>query len=212
MKKKNVLLTLSVFMVFTLTVSVTIANIAVNNYSRFTYDTIDDIAPAYSAIVLGTSKKLKNGRENQYYKNRIKAASKLYLANKCKKIIVSGDNRKVEYNEPRDMKNDLVLSGVPEKDIICDYAGRRTLDSIIRYKEIFGQTAGIVVSQKFHNNRAVYIGRHKGIRLNGYNADDVNAYNGLKTRIRELASKLFCVFDIKVFNTQPRHLGKKIAI
>ncbi|MGB5231304.1 MAG: GNAT family N-acetyltransferase [Desulfoprunum sp.] len=157
MKKKKVLLTLSVFVILTLTFSVTIANIAVNNYSRFTYDTIDDIAPAYSVIVLGTSKKLRNGRENQYHNNRIKAASKLYLANKCKKIIVSGDNRKVGYNEPRDMKNDLVLSGVPEQDIICDYAGRRTLDSIIRYKEIFGQTAGIVVSQKFHNNRAVNI-------------------------------------------------------
>lgn len=212
MKKKKVLLTLIVFMICTLTVSVTIANIAINNYSRYTYDTLDDIAPAYSAIVLGTSKRLKNGLENQYYKNRIEAASKLYMANKCKKIIVSGDNRKVGYNEPRDMKNDLVLAGVPEKDVICDYAGRRTLDSIIRYKEIFGQTAGIVVSQKFHNNRAVYIGRHKGIRLNGYNAEDVNAYSGLKTRARELVSKLFCVFDIKVFNTQPRHLGNKIAI
>lgn len=212
MNKKRVLLRLSVFVICAVVVSVTLANVAVNSYTRFTCDHVDDIEPAYAAIVLGTAKKLRNGRENQYYKNRLVAASKLYMASKCKKIIVSGDNRTIGYNEPRDMKNDLVHSGVPEKDIICDFAGRRTLDSIIRYKEIFGQTAGIVISQKFHNNRAVYIGRHKGIRLNGYNAKDVNASYDMKTRIRELVSKLFCVFDVKVFNTQPRYLGKKIAI
>ncbi|MBB5347578.1 SanA protein [Desulfoprunum benzoelyticum] len=184
----------------------------VNTYSRFTYDTVDEIAPVYSAIVLGTSKKLKNGRENQYYKNRILAAVQLYQANKCKKIIVSGDNRTMGYNEPRDMKSDLILLGVPAEVIVCDYAGRRTLDSIIRFKEIFGQTAGIVVSQQFHNNRAVFIGRHKGIRLNGFNAEDVNVHNGLKTRVRELVSKLFCVLDVKIFNTRPRHLGDKIVI
>lgn len=212
MKKKRVLFTFVGFLTFAVVASVSLANMAVNTYSRFTYDNVDDLEPAYSAIVLGTSKKLKNGRKNQYYSNRIVAASKLYQAHKCKKIIVSGDNRTVGYNEPRDMKNDLVLLGVPEKDIICDYAGRRTLDSIVRYKEIFGQTAGIVISQKFHNNRAVYIGRHKGIRLNGFNAADVSVYSGLKTRTRELASKLFCVLDVRIFNTRPRHLGGKIAI
>jgi SanA protein len=110
------------------------------------------------------------------------------------------------------MKNDMIKLGIKQNDIICDYAGLRTLDSIIRFKEIFNQNQGIVISQKFHNTRAIYIGRSRGIELYGYNADDVDRHNGFKTRARELISKLFCVLDIEIFKTNPKHLGAQIPI
>jgi SanA protein len=184
----------------------------INSYEKYTFDNINEINPAYCAIVLGTSKYLKDGKENQYYNNRIKAAYKAYYSGKCKKIIVSGDNRRNDYNEPQDMKNDMIKLGIKQNDIICDYAGLRTLDSIIRFKEIFNQNQGIIISQKFHNTRAIYIGRSRGIELYGYNADDADRYNGFKTRARELISKFFCVLDIEIFKTNPKHLGAQIPI
>ncbi len=188
------------------------ANITINRYEQYTFDHLEQIPPAYCAIVLGTTKFLKNGRENHYYTNRITAAVRLYRAGKCQKIIVSGDNRTHAYNEARDMKNDIVKQGVNERDIVCDFAGLRTLDSIVRFKEVFNQQKGIVVSQKFHNSRAIYIGRSWGIELYGYNADDVDRHAGIKTRIREVFSKVICVLDIELFKTRPKHLGDRIPV
>lgn len=188
------------------------SNMAISNFDRYTFDTPQEVPNVYCAIVLGTSKYLNNGRENKYYTNRIAAAHTLYKTGKCAKIIVSGDNRTNSYNEPRNMKEDLRQLGVNEDDIICDYAGLRTLDSIIRFKEVFGQSKGIVVSQKFHNSRAVYIARANGIELYGFNAVDVDRFNGLKTKLREIASKFVCFLDVHVLHTSPKHLGPQIAI
>ena len=187
-------------------------NFTVSNFGKYTFNEINDLPSAYCAIVLGTSKSLNNGRENQYYKHRIDAAARIYRNKKCKKIIVSGDNRKDGYNEPLDMKRDLIKQGVSESDIVCDFAGTRTLDSIIRFKEVFGQIKGIVVSQKFQNSRAIYIAKNKGINLVGFNAQDVDKYSGIKTKLREIISKFFCVLDVQIFKTAPRHLGEKIEI
>jgi SanA protein len=198
--------------VLLLIISMIAANIRIGSYARYTSDRISEIQPVYCAILLGTSKWLKGGRMNLYYQYRIIAAAELYNSGKCKKIIVSGDNRTVQYNEPITMKRDLVKLGVKQEDVICDYAGLRTLDSIIRFKEIFGQEKGIVISQEFHNTRAIYIGRAYGIELSGYNACDVDVYGGFKTRIREVFSKFMCVIDVEVLRTEPKHLGAKITI
>lgn len=188
------------------------SNVTISDFDRYTFDTPDNLPKVRCAIVLGTSKWLGKGRENRYYKNRIIAAHSLYKAGKCTKIIVSGDNRTVSYNEPKSMKEDLVRMGVNEEDIICDYAELRTLDSIIRFKEVFGQSQGIVVSQKFHNSRAIYVARANDIELYGFNAVDVDRYNGLKTKLREIASKFVCFLDVHVLHTGPRHLGPEITI
>lgn len=187
-------------------------NILVGRYGRYSYDNIDALPASYCALLLGTSKFLGNGLENQYYRYRIQAAARLYHAGKCKKILVSGDNRTHAYNEPVLMRDDLIRLGVPAADIVCDFAGLRTLDSVLRFKQVFGQGAGIVVSQRFHNSRAIYVARHHGIALVGYNAQDVGRYSGLKVRLRELASKFFCVLDVHVFKTRPRHLGRAVVI
>jgi SanA protein len=125
---------------------------------------------------LETSKFLKNGQINLYYQNRILAAIELYKAGKIKYIIVSGDNSVANYNEPLDMKNDLVLLGVPDSLIYLDYAGFRTFDSVMRANKIFGQDKFFVISQLFHNERTVFIARHYDIEAFGYNAKDVTSY------------------------------------
>ena len=184
----------------------------IDQNTKFTTFDINQISPKYAALVLGTTKKLKDGRINQYYKFRIEAAWELYKNGKCSKIVVSGDNRFADYNEPLEMKNDLIQKGVVENDIICDYAGFRTLDSIIRFKEIFQQNTGIVVSQEFHNTRAIYIAHAHEIDLVGFNAKNVGTYFGLKTKIRELFSRALCVIDVNMINKKPKFLGQKESI
>src|SRR6188472_3791841 len=91
------------------------------------------------AVVLGTSNKLINGSPNPFFEYRIKTAAALYAIGKIRHLIVSGDNRTKYYNEPLEMKRALVKAGVPDSVITLDYAGLRTLDTIVRCKEVFGQ-------------------------------------------------------------------------
>jgi len=190
---------------------VLIANLVVASYGSYTSADLARVPAVHAALVLGTSRKLGDGRENGFYRRRMTAAASLYAHGKCRRLVVSGDNRTASYNEPEDMKSDLIDLGVPAEAIVCDYAGLRTLDSVVRFKEIFGQESGIVVSQRFHNERAVFLARHRGIELHGFNAEDVDAYNGLRTRIREVASKAFAVLDV-LLGSQPRFLGDRITI
>jgi len=136
-------------------------------------------------ILLGTSKALADGRDNLYYKYRIQAALDLYKAEKVQYIIVSGDNSRKDYNEPEQMRTDLINGGVDSSYIILDYAGFRTFDSMVRLRDVFGQTKATVISQRFHNERALYIASKEGITAIAYNAKDVNASAGFKTLLRE---------------------------
>lgn len=162
-------------------------------------------------LLLGTSPKLKNGNNNLYFDYRILAAVELYKAGKIKYILISGDNRREEYNEPEEMKKALMQKGVPEKSIYLDYAGFRTLDSVVRAKEVFGQNQLTIISQRFHNERAIYLAEKNGINAIGYNAKDVNAYAGLKTNIRELLARVKMFIDLAI-DKQPHFLGEKIII
>lgn len=175
-------------------------------------DSLEGLPTVRCALVLGTAKNLGNGRLNQYYTNRIEAAVRLYNARKCQKIIVSGSTHRGGYNEPLLMRQDLEKKGIPAKDIICDYAGDRTIDSVIRFKEIFGQTRGIIVSQKFHNARAIYIAQHYNIELTGYNAQDVSRFYGIKTKLREFLARLVCVWEMNVYKVKPKYPDEKVNI
>ncbi|MCI5208351.1 MAG: hypothetical protein D3910_06055 [Candidatus Electrothrix sp. ATG2] len=212
MRKKIRLRRVCLIILLLAAVVIVIPNLVISSYGRYSFDQLDKTPQVYCAILLGTSKYIPGGRRNLYYKNRIEAATRLYASGGCRKIIVSGDNRTRYYNEPRNMKKDLVRAGVPKEDIICDYAGFRTLDSIIRFKKVFGRQRGVVISQQFHNERAIYIGRAYGIELYGYNALDVGLRSGFKTRLRELFSRVMCVLDVELLHTGPRFLGKKINV
>lgn len=162
-------------------------------------------------LLLGTSPRVKGGKTNPYFKNRIDAAEELFESGKIKYILISGDNRRHNYNEPQAMKDSLVNRGIPKESLVLDFAGLRTLDSMVRSKEVFGQDSVTVISQQFHNERAIYLARHYGIYAIGYNAKDVGAYEGLKTQVRELLARVKVFVDFFV-NKQPRHLGEKIEI
>ncbi|MCI5147893.1 MAG: hypothetical protein D3916_00520 [Candidatus Electrothrix sp. MAN1_4] len=186
--------------------------LVISSYGQYSYDRLGQVPKVYCTILLGTSKYLPGGRMNLYFKYRIEAAKRLYDSGRCEKIIVSGDNETMQYNEPQRMRKDLMKAGVPSEDIICDYAGFRTLDSIIRFKKVFGRQRGVVISQKFHNERAIYIARAYGIELYGYNAQDVGLRSGLRTRLREILSRVMCVLDVELLHTGPRLLGEKVKV
>lgn len=162
-------------------------------------------------LFLGTGKFLANGRVNLYYTYRINAAIKLYQSGKIDFILVSGDNSSKDYDEPSTIKNDLISKGIPENRIYLDYAGFRTLDSVVRCKEIFGQNSVTIISQQFHNERAIYIAKQKGIQAVGFNAKDVNVNYGFKTKLRERFARVKMVIDL-IFGKEPKFLGQKVQI
>ena len=178
---------------------------------KYIYNDIDSIPNHSIALVLGTARYVSTG-PNQYFSNRIKATKELYNYGKLDAIVVSGDNRHVSYNEPREMRRALVEAGVPDSIINQDFAGLRTLDSVIRMKTIFGQKTFIVVSQQFHNERAIFIARYYNIEAYGYNAKDLNLNKfSVKTKVRELFARVKVFVDIAL-GTGPRFLGDPIDI
>ena len=182
-----------------------------HNTKEKLYNSTQEISFNRVGLLLGTRKILQNGHINLYYKYRIDATVALYKAGKIERILISGDNGNTAYDEPTDMKNDLIAKGIPATHISLDYAGFRTLDSMVRSKEIFGQQSITVISQPFHNERAVYIAQCKNIDAIGYNAKDVTASYGVKTRLRERFARVKMMLDL-TFGKKPKFLGKKIII
>lgn len=175
------------------------------------FDDTESIAQNKVGLVLGAGKFTSFGRINLYYKYRLEAAVALYKADKIQFILVSGDNGRKDYDEPSDFKNDLIKKGIPAEKIALDYAGFRTLDSVIRAKEIFGLNKLTIISQKFHNERAIFLAKHNNIEAIAYNAKDIKGRYGIKTKLREYAARTKAAIDI-LFNVQPKFLGKKIQI
>lgn len=176
-----------------------------------TYNKVTEIPKNKVGLLLGTAKYLKDGNINLFYQYRINAAVQLYKSGKIEYILVSGDNGSKYYDEPTTFKEDLIAAGIPEYKIFLDYAGFRTLDSVVRSKEIFQQESITIISQQFHNERAIAIANAKGINAVGFNAKDVNGNSGFKVKVREVFARVAMCMDL-VFGTQPKFLGEKITI
>tara|TARA_R110002049_G_scaffold98598_7_gene240055 strand:+ start:842 stop:1474 length:633 start_codon:yes stop_codon:yes gene_type:complete len=190
-----------------------IASESVDSFSnKYLYSNLVEIPTNKVGVLLGTSKYLSSGEENLYFTYRMEAAEKLYYSNKISYILVSGDNATIHYNEPIAIKKELIKRGIPEEKIVLDYAGFRTFDSMIRANKVFGQNEFTVISQPFHNERAIFIARKKGINAIGYNAKDVTFQSGFKTQLREKFARIKLLLDIYILNTQPKFLGEKINI
>ena len=162
-------------------------------------------------LVFGTTDRIA-GRENLYFRYRIDAATRIWKAGKVETLIVSGDNRSRDYNEPIKMKQALVERGIPADRIVCDFAGLRTLDSVVRAKEIFSTDSILFISQRFQNERAIYLAKANGINAYGFDARDVESSWGLKTKIREVGARVKMWLDVNFLNTRPHHLGQKIEL
>jgi len=176
-----------------------------------TFHTIESVPKNKVGIILGTSRHLVEGGMNPFYTHRINATIALFEAGKIEYVLVSGDNGTVYYNEPDTMKKDLIKGGIPEDRIYLDFAGFRTLDSMVRAKEVFGLTNATVVSQEFHNERAIYLAQRHGLYAVGYNAKDVKGNRGLKVHLREYFARVKVFVDI-LMKTQPKFLGNKVII
>ena len=172
------------------------------------YNSAKNVPQKDIALVLGTSPNLSNGYTNWYFNYRINAAVNLYKSGKVKHILVSGDNGTKEYNEPEKMQEMLIKNGIPANKITLDFAGFRTLDSVIRSKEIFGAKSIVVVSQQFHNQRALFLANHINLDAVGFNAKDVSTKYGFKTRVREYFARAKAVIDI-VIGKDPKFLGEE---
>lgn len=164
-------------------------------------------------LLLGTNPIGPTGNMNYYFKYRIEACIALYKAKKISKILVSGDNHTKEYDEPQSMKDELIKYGIPESDIVLDYAGFRTLDSVVRSKKVFGQDSLTIISQGFHNSRAICLASYNGIFAVGYDAKDIKRS---KTYFiygvgREALARVKMFIDL-LFGKQPKFLGEKIKV
>ncbi|HUP12731.1 MAG TPA: ElyC/SanA/YdcF family protein [Niastella sp.] len=162
-------------------------------------------------LLLGTSKKLNSGYANLYYNYRIEAATELLKEGKIKYLIISGDNSRREYSEPEDMRADLIAAGIDSTVIFLDYAGFRTFDSVVRLKKIFSQDSVTIISQQFHNERALFMANKEGITAVAFNAKDVSTRYGVMVQMREKLARVKVFVDYLLGN-KPKFLGEKVII
>lgn len=188
------------------------ANYRVSKTTQYQlYTSVNTIPHNKVGVVLGTTKLLAGGYINYYFTYRIEATAALFKAGKIDYIVVSGDHSRNDYNEPKDMEQALIELGIPQDKIYLDYAGLRTLDSVFRMKAIFGQDNFTIISQPFHNERAIYIANHLDLNTVAFNAKDVSRNYGFKTMLREKLARVKVLLD-NLFNKKPKYLGEPIVI
>lgn len=174
--------------------------------------TVEESPFARAAIVFGAGLQ-RDGTPSPVLKDRVSAAVQLYQQGKVEKLLMSGDNRFEDYNEPAAMKSYAVDLGVPENVIVLDYAGRRTYDTCYRAKHIFGLEEALLVTQKFHLPRALFTCRGLGIEARGVSAD-LRDYHTNSLRFwntRELPATLVALWQVWVSHPLPV-LGDKEPI
>jgi SanA protein len=176
------------------------------------YDRVEEVPWNRVALVLGCTQFLDGGAPNIYFQFRIEAAVALYREGKVDKLLVSGASHRRDVDEAGSMKDALIEAGVKETDIVCDRDGYRTIDSVIRAQSAYGLDRLTIISQAFHNRRAIYIAEHWGIDAIGFNAEDVRPPRGRKVRFREHFARLRTVIDLYILATQPRVAGPSSPI
>ncbi|HEY1790799.1 MAG TPA: ElyC/SanA/YdcF family protein [Verrucomicrobiae bacterium] len=164
-------------------------------------------------LVLGTSKSTRHGTPNLHFNQRIDAAVALYRAGKVRHLLVSGDNHAASYDEPRDMRNALVAAGIPANAITCDYAGFRTLDSVVRAGQVFGLSQCTIISEEFHCPRALWIAQEHGLDAIAFAAPDVSLKGwSLRADVREQLARAWCGVDLYVLHRGPKFPGPREPI
>ncbi|NVP17831.1 YdcF family protein [Candidatus Gracilibacteria bacterium] len=199
-------------LIFLLLSFVTGVNYYVLSFSNdnYFYD-VDGLDNKYIGLVFGASV-INNKYPSDILKDRLKVAFEAYNNGKIKKIIVSGDNSKIDYNEPEVMKNYLIGLGVKTEDIYLDYAGFDTYDSLYRAREIFDVTEIVLFTQDFHLKRAMYIGNKLGLKVYGVETNLQKYVKENYNNRREVFARIKAFFEIEIFKNKPRYLGDKVYI
>lgn len=165
------------------------------------------------ALVLGTGKYLRgSGKINPHFRKRVEAAAALYHAGKAKHLLLSGDNHIAGYDEPTDMAEALMALQVPPSAMTLDYAGFRTLDSVVRAQKVFGQKRVTIVTDDFHVSRAVFLARHEGLEAVAFTSAKVSTLFSARTRVREVGARVKAALDVYVLHTRPHFLGEPVEI
>lgn len=205
---RSLLVTLGAIIIFSIFSNIWIVT---STKSRI-YEDIEQLPDHRIALVLGTSHKLVGGASNPFFTHRMDRAAELYTQKKIDHFILSGDNRTRYYNEPAEMMKALLSRGVPVKSITLDYAGFRTLDSVVRSKEIFGQDKLLIITQTFHSYRALFICDYYNISAVAMVAAQPDLDVSLKVRTREYFARTKAVLDLYILRTGPHFLGQKEEI
>ena len=209
----RVMMYAAALLLLSLVLFVVLGYFKIASYAFATYDSYVHVPHHRVGLLLGTSSNVQPGQPNEFFTNRIMAAASLFHKGKIDYILVSGDNRHRTYNEPLQMTNALKARGVPEERIIADNAGYTTLDSVIRAKRVFLLDDVLIISQAFHNERAIFIADHSNLKAAGFNASDPSStVANCKVGLREFFARIKGVFDVYIFNSQPEELGGPIPI
>lgn len=176
----------------------------------YIYDDLTTLPHRQVGVVLGTAKYYRTGIINQYYRYRIQGAVNVYNSSKIDYLLLSGDNAQQSYNEPTTMRRDLIKSGIDPAHLVLDYAGFRTLDSIVRTRKVFDTNDFIIITQRFHCERALFIALHTGIQAQCYAVPSPK--NILSIRLREVAARLGALVDLFILKRKPRFLGPLVPI
>ena len=186
-------------------------NFYINSQSKsYIFQDMNDLSEAEVALVLG-ARVYEQGIMSGMFQDRVETAFDLYDLGKVKKVLISGDHGKKNYDEVNTAKDYLLDKGVKSEDIFLDHAGFDTYDSLYRAREIFEVSSVIVVTQNFHLPRAVYIGRKLDLEIYGFSADKHLYANVDYNESREIFSKVKAFFDVS-FHAKPKFLGEKIPI
>ncbi len=175
-----------------------------------------DIPKSRVGLVLGTSRYInpRTKLQNLYFNYRMDAAARLFHAKRVEILLVSGNSHGSGQTEVEDMRAALQRRGVPANRILEDPKGLRTLDSLLRCKRVFGERRFVVISQPFHNERAIFLSRHHRLDVVGFNAKPVRhrILDVLREQIREHLARVKAMLDIFVLDTKARFPGKPRVI
>ncbi|QIQ22115.1 ElyC/SanA/YdcF family protein [Zophobihabitans entericus] len=178
--------------------------------SPYIYTSIDDLPKRSIGVVLGTAKYVRTGVLNQFYTYRIQGAIDLYQSYKVDHLLLSGDNALRSYNEPITMQRDLLKAKIPLSAIHLDFAGFRTLDSVIRANRVFDANEFTIITQEFHCERAIFIALSQGIQAQCYAVPSPSEMK--MVRVREILARIGAFLDVYILNKEPKFLGPMLPI
>lgn len=203
-------LIIAIGIIFFLLVLIMTCYLWISRYAaRYIFSDPDVLPFRETALVLGTAKLTPGGKANYYFNFRMDAAALLFHEKKCNLFIVSGaDKLQDGTSEADEMKEDLMARGLPPEIIIVDRAGFRTWDSLWRCRGSFGRHTLTVVSQKFHIERAIFIGHRQGLHIIGFRAEAVKGKTRIRMFIRECLARVKCIMDCYFIHPKPVYMKR----